>query len=201
MVAAGASRVARSLGTGRCSLQFGLALAMAACMTPRSDDASEATLESTPALATPPTATPVVLPPPLVPPPPGMESFAGATLRALGPGTAFLEIELGTSVGTFENWEGDSHTAAIDLTATHPRCGDVPTCLVVAGSDRLELLFFGVQDEILFEVECVSVPTLRTEQGDDAVAALRNLHGGWVVHDTAQMLCVNKRLPPYEVRR
>jgi hypothetical protein len=155
---------------------------------------------SSPTAAEPPLA-PVVAAPTTVPSR-GMEVYAGARLEPIQPGARYRSIRLGASVASLTGPDGTTSWAVADLSATHPDCLDVPACLILLSPEgRAETLFFGVQDDLLFHVLCVSVASLRDTGGPAAVEAWRRVQGGWIVHDTAAAICHNTREAPYRVER
>jgi hypothetical protein len=132
------------------------------------------------------------------PPPEGVRSLSGTLWVEASEGAQFKEIAFTDAFVFFRMQDDSTVTLPVDYTGTHPACLGYPSCLLtIDGTQQAVPFFLGMQDDVIFFVECAAEGNVLADGTRVSIAALKEQLGSAIVHESPIAICWNPGRIPF----
>lgn len=132
-------------------------------------------------------------------PPSGVRSLSGTRWVEAAPGAQFKELVFTDAFVFFRTQDDSTVTLPVDYTGAHPACFGYPSCIMtIDGNQQAVPFFLGMQEGVVFFVECTVEGALGADGTPVTVAGLKEELGSAVVFESPTTICWNPGRIPFQ---
>jgi hypothetical protein len=132
-------------------------------------------------------------------PPTGVRSLSGTRWVEAAAGGQFKELVFTDAFVFFRMQDDSSVTLPVDYTGSHPACLGYPSCIMtIDGNQQAVPFFLGMQEGVVFFVECTVEGALGADGSPVTVAGLKEELGSAVVFESPTTICWNPGRVPFQ---